>query len=60
MARLIPQKSSQFFKISIVNKSFMRAFNCTFEKIEGTFMYASGSSVVIDGNTTIQNLNSNE
>ena len=60
MASLVPQSNIMFFKVSIVNKSFMRAFNCTFQKIQGTFLYVSGSSVTIDGNTTLEDMESAE
>ncbi len=49
-----------FFKLSIVNKSFLRASNCTFEMIQGTFLYVSGSNLIIDSNSTIQDLMSEE
>jgi hypothetical protein len=57
---LIPQMSLNFFKISIVNKSFLKASNCTFEMIQGTFLYVSGSNLIVDSNSTIQDLASEE
>lgn len=60
MQVLIPQSSVMFFKISIVNKSQLRASNCTIEKIEGSLLYVSGSNLIIDGNTTMQDLSSAE
>jgi hypothetical protein len=38
----------------------MKAFNCTFDIIEGAFLYASGSTVDIEGNSTLQNFNSTD
>ncbi len=40
--------------MTIVNKSFLRAFNCTFDSIDGLLLYVSGSSLIIDGSSTFR------
>ena len=44
---------SSFYKITIVNNSFFRASNCTFDTIMGLLLYVSGSTMNLDSNTTI-------
>ena len=57
MEELTSAADMMFYKISIVNKSFLRASNCTFDAILGSFIYVSGSTVIIERQSTIMNLN---
>lgn len=44
---------NNFYKITIVNKSFLRANNCTFDTIRGLFLYVSGSTLQVESNSTL-------
>eukprot|EP00347_Sterkiella_histriomuscorum_P017693 403348360 len=45
-----------FYKISIVNKSFLRATMCNFENIVGSLLYVSGSQLIIEKDTRVKNV----
>ena len=47
--------ATNFYKISVANKSFLRVSNSTFDSILGLLLYVSGSTLSIDGQTTFRN-----
>lgn len=51
---------ANFYKITIVNKSFLRASNCTFSMIDGLFLYVSGSMLQLDGKSYVQDVNNDD
>lgn len=53
--RTVSTGAPNFYKITIVNKSFLRASNCTFDSIDGLFLYISGSTLIMDNYTSIIN-----
>lgn len=42
-----------FYKVTIVNKSFLRANNCTFDMIDGLLIYVSGSTLQMENSTRL-------
>lgn len=44
-----------FYKVAIVNKASLTASNCTFDRIQGLLLYVSGSTLVVEGNSTFSN-----
>lgn len=38
-----------------MNKASLTATNCTFDRIQGLFLYVSGSTLVVNGNSTFSN-----
>jgi hypothetical protein len=46
--------------MTIVNKSFLRANNCTFDTVSGLFLYVSGSSFQMNGNSTVRSITNDD
>lgn len=51
---------SNFYKLTVVNKSILRALNCTFDFINGLFLYVSGSTLEIQSSSSIRDLTNDD
>ena len=49
-----------FYKVTIVNKSILRAFNCNFSLIDGLFLYVSGSVLSLEGGSAVKQLTNDD